>query len=777
MNTTVDQVISALTDHDPAPLKTWLHHHDVDHHALWRLLQWNARESPDGVATLRLGPTDHAHAAVEELTRQLPRAARHPGGVPLLLLYLLCEVEEAWERSYHFRPMWDALRGAQAVVDQHLDQLPADDRPTVRALRAALASLDLQIQAENALTCGELTVLARTAGDAAREARAMEAALAEAVDAGPALVGYLRDWAAASDAYHQALARAAAQLHRFFTGGGSLVPAIETLTAAEASPSLDHADRSELRAHRLSLTSLRDAGDRPWLWIDHGKLVYIYPFALREISPEQATATAAREAAGWRLAGAAPTDVRDRLDLDDLWDGADYLGRRYDGTLIAMPSVRLRGTDGTVAACFDVELRLSRLGNHYVRLSAELVDASAQEVYTAMFRAAPEHGYADVRFDIDGAEPCDRLCDLAVRLAADVAAHLGDPVYAVTRPGMFHVLLSVHAASVTDGFRPGGPRRELRKDEELFDAVGIEVLTNPVTHCVGSLAEWIRYTAQPEQMCRDIQVSGERMLHTCNTTVLLALGDPEYSSSTRETLIEFVASLEGLFAGWFSQLAAHHQWISRQLPSASAIADDQEPDGRDWTELAARLEQEHLRLHEFATETRSTAALIASPSLVASPVEAATLAALLEVTNYPGRLAELHGRIDEVLDDRLGARIEALARRRQAAQMRAAARLEQRRRARLDTMLAVIAAIGISGLGQIIQAGYEIRLAGAVWIAVLIALIAAVVGAVVWRLAAHADQAAARPRRRPRAAATRRRPPRPRRPDRSEQEAPPDART
>src|SRR5690606_20756223 len=117
------------------------------------------------------------------------------------------------------------------------------------------------------------------------------------------------------------------------------------------------------------------------------------------------------------------------------------------------------------------------------------------------------------------------------------------------------------------------------------------------------------------------------------------------------------------------------------------------------------------------------------------------------------------------------------ARRRQAAQMRAAARLEQRRRARLDTMLAVIAAIGISGLGQIIQAGYEIRLAGAVWIAVLIALIAAVVGAVVWRLAAHADQAAARPRRRPRAAATRRRPPRPRRPDRSEQEAPPDART
>src|SRR5690606_14738969 len=117
------------------------------------------------------------------------------------------------------------------------------------------------IQAENALTCGELTVLARTAGDAAREARAMEAALAEAVDAGPALVGYLRDWAAASDAYHQALARAAAQLHRFFTGGGSLVPAIETLTAAEASPSLDHADRSELRAHRLSLTSLRDAGD------------------------------------------------------------------------------------------------------------------------------------------------------------------------------------------------------------------------------------------------------------------------------------------------------------------------------------------------------------------------------------------------------------------------------------------------------------------------------------------------------------------------------------
>src|SRR5690606_29232079 len=137
-------------------------------------------------------------------------------------------------------------------------------------------------------------------------------------------------------------------------------------------------------------------------------------------------------------------------------------------------------------------------------------DASPHDVYLAMFRAAPEHGYADVSFDVDGAESYPRLSDLAVRLAQDLATSLDPAVWVITRPGMFHVLLSIHAASVSRGYHPNAERREVQDAEELLQAVGAGVLTNPVTHCVGSLAEWIRYPDRPAGAYHDINVTGRR---------------------------------------------------------------------------------------------------------------------------------------------------------------------------------------------------------------------------------------------------------------------------
>src|SRR5690606_33063253 len=128
----------------------------------------------------------------------------------------------------------------------------------------------------------------------------------------------------------------------------------------------------------------------------------------------------------------------------------------------------------------------------------------------------------------------------------------------------------------------------------------------------------------------------------------------------------------------------HHRWISDLVPDLSGLGDDRAPAGGRLDELAAQLEREQLRLHEFATETRSVASLIESPSLVSSPVEAAILAAALRAANYPQRRAELVQQTEEVLDARLGMRIEALARRRLAREAQVAEVRERRRRARLD---------------------------------------------------------------------------------------------
>lgn len=751
-----DLVLDGLDEEDAQPLKAALEAFGVDTEALWRLPQWNTGEDVAGVPSWRLGPRDSRDRVAPVLAGQMRAAAAYDGAVPLLLLYLIYEVEQAWEKSYHYAPMWDTLRGAQTYLDDHPTVVREADVHAVSALRALMRSLDHQIQVENAMTCGRLETLATQAAAVVRCARqAADQVDAVAPDL-PRLAEHVAAQAAATESYYQAMAVTGRSLHDLFSGAaatdGSARPgaaALDTAIAAlreaeHSSEAADHYDLSELRAHRFSLTALRDAQRRDWLWIDHGKVIYIYPFAIRGPAPGEVVAQAGAQAHDWLFSGVPPAGRKNRLSLDDLWDGSDYLGRRYDGSLIELPNVVMRDGHGNEIVTVAASIHLSALGNHYVRLAAELVAAPPHELYAALFRAAPEHGYAQVSFA--GQAPGvthPRLCDLAVRLAQDVGAGLGGAgagVRVIARPGMFHVLVSVHAASLSYGYDPSAPRREALTIADLSDAVGIGVLSTPVTNCVGSLAEWIRYAANPDHPNHGVSLADDRILRTCNTTVMIALGSPEFSTATRETMAEFVASLDGLFAGWSSELAAHHEWISAQVPDLDALAVESPRGSVQLRELAATLERRQIRLHDFATEARSVAALIESPSLVASPVAATTLAALREAAGYPRQVAELNQKIEEVLDERLGLRIDALARQRAAEEARIAARAERRRRARLDTSLAIIAAIGISGLGQIIQSGYDVKVLGAVWIAGAIAALSAIIGLVVWLIAARAKE-------------------------------------
>ena len=86
--------------------------------------------------------------------------------------------------------------------------------------------------------------------------------------------------------------------------------------------------------------------------------------------------------------------------------------------------------------------------------------------------------------------------------------------------------------------------------------------------------------------------------------------------------------------------------------------------------------------------------------------------------------ADFEAKVHELLDDRLGTRLEALADRRQR-------EVERRNRARVDTLLAVIAAAGISGVVQIVQAGLNWGAGEAVAAAGLIVAVAAGIGMLV----------------------------------------------
>jgi hypothetical protein len=219
------------------------------------------------------------------------------------------------------------------------------------------------------------------------------------------------------------------------------------------------------------------------------------------------------------------------------------------------------------------------------------------------------------------------------------------------------------------------------------------------------------------------------VLRTCNTTVQVAFGLPHWSLNTSGNVAEFAASLEGMFVGWFDALGEYHKRV-REIREAS------ESDTAEALRLRVRqLREEQIRLHKLITEARSTLALIVSPALVSSPVVAEQLVTMVEAAGTSRRAVDLGRRAEEVLDERLGRSIETLAQQRAELEAAENRRSEVRQRARLNAILAIVAAVGFSGLGQIFQSGYEWKGWPYTWgiIAVIVAL-ALLVGGVAWLL-------------------------------------------
>jgi hypothetical protein len=433
----------------------------------------------------------------------------------------------------------------------------------------------------------------------------------------------------------------------------------------------------------------------------------------------------AAEAEQWSMAGVVPTAVHPSFVADDVWDGSDLFGRRYDGTQIDLPSVQVHDLAGKLLSTLDAKVMLSVIGNHYVRLEGELVDANPQDVFAAMFRGAREHGTAAVSVtDVDRTWP--RVSDLAQDLALSVGENLALPVS--ERHGMFHVMVVVNSASLGAG--PVGARTEVRNGEEMVSAIGTQVLTHPVTNCIGSLAEWVRYPVPSRtNILGTVTMRDDIAVRTANTTVLVGLGSPSFHIGTRETVAEFVASLEGLFAGWSDDLATHYDRVQELLDRTQQL--DAGASSYTVRDSINELKQAQRALEEFVAETRSAVALIESPALVASPVVSAMKSGLLDAADFRRRAAELDRQVEEVLGSRLASRIEEALRRLDDRMIREEMLRQARQRRWLDVALGVIAAIGVSGIGQIIQTGYDVRSYGALAITAAIVGLAVLVGMLV----------------------------------------------
>jgi hypothetical protein len=800
------------------------------------LLKWNA-DGLTEVATFHRDVREHRRQIDGKLTSAVERLRNHPYGVVALVAFLHSTCDSVWEVSYHYEPMWFALRRLRTLWQDHQPWHDDRERRIGEALLTLVDNLYCEIHAENAMTCGFVDRAAdyfTQAHHHAIRAYLDASQVLDELDPGDDLAPpdraarcygeYVVDWTASSRHYDSGAADAARGIARFLSGQGGLDETLRAVRDAEQSlldiydPNTPYPadigsgqDWSEIRAYRHDIDALIEAQHQPWLFIDDGTITYIYPFALRLpdpvpgpprstlmaryqafvdrladlTSPDEATreTEVARqdrvldELSRLRVGGVPVTRVRRRFVLDDVWHGTDVSGRRFDGFVLELPTVTLHVPTtnpddpdvaaGEVVMRLAAEIRLSHLGNHYLKFTGRLRNVGPHDLHIALLRAAPEHGAMVVTFDpsaeddplagangqpvaasandatsatgasdatgaYDQAVPVwPQLSALAMAVIEDVCHGMG--AERTASEGSFQVLLTITAASAASAAPAPGPgtpaaRRALADVDALRAAYGSAVLFNPVPHMVTSFAEWSHYVIPDgAEVSNPWGRRGRTTIRTANTTVHIALGAPQWELTTTCTISEFVASLAGLFGRWMEQLNRHAEELNRHRDELETVMETTDTEALERLRQAADLlRTKRLDLQTFVTQCRSMIAFIKSPALVRSPTVAAQMARMLDAGGFHLLEQEFNRRAEQVLSNDLQAVIDKAATDMEE-------RTERRHRRNLDTILAVIAAIGVSGLAQLIQAGYgfggEISLAFAVAICILAAIVGTTVAA------------------------------------------------
>ncbi|MFJ6381141.1 hypothetical protein ACIQI7_14230 [Kitasatospora sp. NPDC092039] len=716
------------------PLYDWLSQRGVDTGMIRGLPRWNVGGPPDGdgrpdSSTGRPEAGDAESAAAHErlVVRMMGPCVRQvsgvPGGVARLLLVVLNEVTQAWQTSYTFDRLLGTLHGTERCLAATA-HIPGsrDDHAAEQAVRALMRSLDAQIRSEGAMTSGLLDVRAETADEAAlwarRAVRSMRGTSQRFRRTHGDVMGQVMQLGRLYDGWQRTTAVATRALAAFYASGASLNPAIKALYRAETDKVIaaDEDSLSELRALRYGLLALQErAGDR-WLRVGRGKLVYLYPFAVRGVEPSEVVEAVGRdEASRGKRVGTGPVRRQGSLDLDDVWKSHDGLGRRYDGALVVMPDAIVRAPDGRALARLGVQVRLSLLGNHYVRFETDLADMSAVELFAMLFWAGPEVGELDIGFDGTGGGSAGgvradrdrprwpRLSALAMDLAQDsVPARLGATRAVVRRPGLYQLVMEVTAAYTVVG-PAGRDRSEIRTSDQFVSAVGARILTSPAPSLMGSLAEWGRFATAPPVTPEITGTTGEWILRTCNTTLLVSLGLPTFVRDFWGSMLEFASSLDGLLEGWSTDLAEHHRHAKASEAEADALGAD--PSSDALKKLSDQLNEEKLKLDRLAVDVHEKSLLLRSPSLLASPLAAQRLGVLLEASGYQHKADELSRSISEVTQEQLTGAIEKLARERTEKEKNDREDAERHQRAKVDTLLMFIAAMSVAGLVQVVEAG------------------------------------------------------------------------
>lgn len=676
--------------------------------------------------------TDGAEDVRAATTRLVRAARRAPGTLAPLILFVRFASMLAWEQE------WE-VDGIRVVAETLGELVDGEDRadPEVGLALALMGLLLNEFDVEAASLGGQLVDWADQAQVCARQAEELVAQVG-GQPSGPVQT-YVSAQAASEVSYYRAVSDAARAASRIpVDRGASLADAIDRLRRVESVE--DPIDRSELRAHRLGLEAMQAALTEPWLQVATGRVVCLFPFALRGVSDHEVL-DRLEDVEEWLLAGVPVVSHRQSLPINDMWHTQDPLGRGFRGAALRLPEVVLPRA-GKPDLVLHPEIWLSALGNHVLRLEGQLVDADPFDLEHVLRVFGPEGA------DLDGARhtlrsvlppPHDRSwtspASLADAVLTDLAQRLSPPSL---RPvHLVFVQSLVTNVMIVDQARGWCPATaELHEVDDAAQVrllFGSQLLTQPMG-ILTSIGQWARTDTGPVLTEITGAGRGSWIAQSENSASVVAFGIPSYAVDMLTDCVVFTASLSGLFAGWNHDLATFNGELAGDLAriSEQLATADEALTSQQVRVVEHDLETRQLRLHDFVTRCRAVIFFVESPTLLSSPIMRSLIDRLLDSADYQrlvkgfndSAAALAGGRLETVLG-KVRARLEKL-------EEKEATRRDRKIRIVTDALLAGVAVAGISGVASLIQAGYDMGPAETVLMVLLVAILSILIGIAVW---------------------------------------------
>lgn len=697
---------------------------------------------------------DEQHAggvAVDHLPPSFQTAAAVKGGATVFAVYLYALALERWELSIGHTAIRELLTAAREAAQPTLQDanLTDPDRTLLPLVLDLASSLSDCMAVENALNCSCPTDMARHARTAVRAADRVRAGLAagglERLPCGR----YLQRAAEVQQAYFQTVVNLASAVEQFIgdrlASRAELAAVIRTMEQTESADELrGDVYESELRAHRLTLQTMLELVEAGSIQVDEARVVYCYPFTLPDLDPDAVLAAVAAWPAEVELGATQVIDIQSTA-LSDHWEGRDPAGRRYGGLTLRLADIGVTTTEPAALPAHRAEIRLSRLGNHYLRVSAPLIGVSPHTLNQALRRGRPQMGAEKLGPPAPGGGAAEvrwtRLVDYATEVVDALGRRLGylapvpehrqlagtpSDVRLAARLDMDnrqHTVLSIRALAVQDA---AGRSTPVHDYQQAVGAIGWTQLLHPVGLASSTLEEYLRYRSSAMSVPIDVGFRGETIIQTPELTTLIMPTSPNFMILSVEQIAEFAGTVPALLDEWTNVVYQQRAELARRIspiePTGPRAASKRI--SAEAAQELSRLERRQLHLQDVVTRARSLLAFLVSPGLVRTTRNRQLLDGLLAGGGFDRLRADLDAQIAEV--DDLYQRVATLLRQLEE-------RRQQQYRVVVELALVLLAVLSLADFLTLFNGAFSVR-HGVLQVESLAVLaLAAVVGVVSWR--------------------------------------------